>query len=541
MNIVLYNFPDYEVYDRINEHKKSDENLLFLHDLSELISTGLKKSDRNILFIYYLQNESIKRLGKIIRLSKLYLPFKVIVLSKRFTKSSIRECFLGGADDCIDMEAHSDYYGLLKDFEGKTGTSDEFFFDHSIDMFEREMLEKEHHSYFLEHGFLEIIKQKSIESTKRLIVDLKVDSFSKYMIVLAKLNYGREMVLEKNYESTLNLDLEMLSKYIDEYRSIYLCKDSVVLSANGDTLICFISLVENEPDNVIYKKITELFDCVYAKYLNHIGVKTIAVMSELKTDILHLSDAYFEAQNAFTTAFYETNGHIFLYSKSDTPVENGNVEKLMLMTDNAVMLGDSYLLSEKIKTVLNSFEEERFTFSQMKMILEKLIYRISFLASRNNFEFKTKVSDKLDILEALSRLNSYSEIKALIAEHISKNFKDKSDDEGGSNPFINASHRYISENFSQPLTLQSVADHIHLNPNYLCELFSKKSGETFYEYLLKVRMLETKRLLLETDMNINKIAPSVGYSEIVSFNRAFKRFYGMSPSQYKQKYLSEKK
>ncbi len=93
---------------------------------------------------------------------------------------------------------------------------------------------------------------------------------------------------------------------------------------------------------------------------------------------------------------------------------------------------------------------------------------------------------------------------------------------------------FIKNNFmNENLMLEDVAQQAYISASYMCIIFKKEAGETFIEYLTKVRMEHAARLLLETDMRNYEIAEACGYSNPAYFSTIFKKYYNMPPSMYK--------
>ncbi|MCI8549658.1 MAG: AraC family transcriptional regulator [Lachnospiraceae bacterium] len=92
---------------------------------------------------------------------------------------------------------------------------------------------------------------------------------------------------------------------------------------------------------------------------------------------------------------------------------------------------------------------------------------------------------------------------------------------------------YIARNFSTPITLEDAAAHIHLSPAYFSTFFKQATGSSFKEYLNKIRIKESKRLLANSDYSIIDIAVAVGFSDQSYFSRVFKKYTGLTPKQYR--------
>lgn len=92
---------------------------------------------------------------------------------------------------------------------------------------------------------------------------------------------------------------------------------------------------------------------------------------------------------------------------------------------------------------------------------------------------------------------------------------------------------YISQNFNKQITLEKVAEHVHLHPSYFSTVFKQSTGSSFKEYLNMVRIEESKRLLTNTDFSIIDIAVSVGFEDQSYFSKVFKKYTGITPKHYR--------
>ncbi|MCT4597674.1 MAG: AraC family transcriptional regulator [Vallitalea sp.] len=95
---------------------------------------------------------------------------------------------------------------------------------------------------------------------------------------------------------------------------------------------------------------------------------------------------------------------------------------------------------------------------------------------------------------------------------------------------------YLNNNYDKDLSLEMIADYVYLSPGYLSTLFKTENGITVFDYLTNVRMEKAKVVLLENqNMKIQDIANMLGYNSSQSFIRYFKKYYNMTPNQFRKK------
>lgn len=92
---------------------------------------------------------------------------------------------------------------------------------------------------------------------------------------------------------------------------------------------------------------------------------------------------------------------------------------------------------------------------------------------------------------------------------------------------------YINKNYNDPnLALKELAQIFNMSVSSLSKLFKEVTGINYYDYLCRIRMEQAKELLKDSKNAIGKVASEVGYENEYSFKRAFKRYEGISPSDY---------
>ncbi|MFP4974368.1 response regulator [Paenibacillus sp. CN-4] len=95
---------------------------------------------------------------------------------------------------------------------------------------------------------------------------------------------------------------------------------------------------------------------------------------------------------------------------------------------------------------------------------------------------------------------------------------------------------YIEEHYAEPLTLTELAARFHFNPTYLSTLFTAQVKEGFKEYLNKIRTDKAAVLLRSGELPIADIGSRVGYGDHSYFCKVFRKYTGLSPSEYRRKH-----
>ncbi|MUK87723.1 response regulator [Ornithinibacillus sp. L9] len=93
---------------------------------------------------------------------------------------------------------------------------------------------------------------------------------------------------------------------------------------------------------------------------------------------------------------------------------------------------------------------------------------------------------------------------------------------------------YIHDHFHENLSLEEAAAHMELSPNYFSNVFKQEFGETFIDYVTKVRMQKAKELVENSSYSLKEISYMTGYKDPNYFSRVFKKHFHLSPKQFKK-------
>ena len=101
--------------------------------------------------------------------------------------------------------------------------------------------------------------------------------------------------------------------------------------------------------------------------------------------------------------------------------------------------------------------------------------------------------------------------------------------------------RYLNSHFKEPITLDMLANLVHISKYHMAHNFTKAYGISPINYLLSLRLRESCILLESTNLSMSHIAQTVGFSSPCYFSQIFKKSMGVSPSEYRASQIVKSK
>ncbi|AET61106.1 AraC family transcriptional regulator [Paenibacillus terrae HPL-003] len=118
-------------------------------------------------------------------------------------------------------------------------------------------------------------------------------------------------------------------------------------------------------------------------------------------------------------------------------------------------------------------------------------------------------------------------IRGILAFKLEHNIPKKKD-------MITEIKEYVQKHYNEPISLANLAARFYISPFYLSQVFKQKTGETYLNYLIQIRIDKAKTLLENTDLKIYEICQQVGYSDPQHFTRMFEKLTGSRPREYRK-------
>ncbi len=105
---------------------------------------------------------------------------------------------------------------------------------------------------------------------------------------------------------------------------------------------------------------------------------------------------------------------------------------------------------------------------------------------------------------------------------------------------LNQINNYIYANYNQAISMRDLSEKLYLSNGYLSRFFKKNYGVSFVTYLTNVRVYHAADDLLYTEAPVTRIAYNNGFTSAAMFNKAFKKAYGITPSEFRKRALPKK-
>ncbi|WP_106769285.1 helix-turn-helix domain-containing protein [Paenibacillus faecalis] len=306
-------------------------------------------------------------------------------------------------------------------------------------------------------------------------------------------------------------------------------KTGSALSLNPTQYIIIFSCESESGQNDFIDKISNQMKTALKTYLN---LSVSAGISNIHQGYLSIETAYLEAVQAVQACFFHPRGCTIMFSqhhdkllKKEALEDDQTIQK----TIQAIQSGNIDMIKQGFEQLYQLFEEFRWPTREMaKGFCFLLLFQVKSILETADSETLFR-----DIENCITSLDFHHWLKNVEqAIHSSLSAMPEASN------LVLRMKQYIDRNYQHNITLEIISEHFHLSPNYLSNLFKRETGNTFVEYLTKVRIDHAKQLLKDTDKKMFEIGRAVGYENEYYFSRVFRKVAGIPPIQYKKSILS---
>ncbi len=326
-------------------------------------------------------------------------------------------------------------------------------------------------------------------------------------------------------DETENTDYE---KVFDLINMRFLSSNTIIFE--NKPYVIFLLMKENVDDKEFASWVQNICEKVILTVYKDYGFYSVFGIGGICQDITSVSQSYLEAQKAYFYSIFGYGKQIISIGEVEEPNEPliADVEEKLF---NYIKIGDKESIDDFLKKMFLGFSatENLKEVIRLKLLCLRII---NFLTSemKNDKQHLLKDISLLyhEIEDATSVQNLYNKMKKMLHKIINIHMDSDKNIRGSIKKAID----YIDKNYSNPITLQEIANEVFLSSSRFSTVFNEEVGESFSRYLTRKRIEKAKELLKNPYTKIYEVANSVGYNDARYFSTIFKKLEGITPVQY---------
>lgn len=381
---------------------------------------------------------------------------------------------------------------------------------------------------FFKDVFNGIIVNDTLLQSKLIELEINIENYFVVLFDIHNASNGDSSISPEDYNKFIHSVNNLLNMAFKSYPHYTVAMDRNLLVAvisfkNYNVPVCTQTLL------MTCNEILSMADS-FMRFTISIG------LSQMHQKVQSLSVAYQEAREALRGGFYNNN-HVSVFVPRTPPVPS-LLNHPHYIADKIVGSLKLENPSEAIISLENLLEEYRSNKEPIEnikvscMLIASYCYRL--VASYKLFapELADSEPEVYKQIQASRNIQNLLNILRQLVENVSQVV------ENNGNKFsclVKETQKYIRDNYNKNISLQSIADHIHVNSSYLSRLYKKETGESIVDAINKYRIENAKKLLKDPVYKVFEVACAVGIEDPAYFTHVFTKYTGMSPKEYKSK------
>lgn len=372
-----------------------------------------------------------------------------------------------------------------------------------------------------------IVINPSVIAGKVKELDIKLDN---YFLIAYEIN--------KSSEETTDDSIEEHNKFIFSVKNFLSLafKDyyhyTIIMNKNMlITIVSFSNYSSSKCTQSLLMTCNEILSMAdgFMKLTINIGI------SSVHKHISELPKAYSEANEALAGSFYNDNQVSVYLAQSNMHIST-KVINIHEYADKIVSNIQNGNYSGAISFLLELFDKYRKNKEPIENIkVSSLLICSQCFRILGNYKLNIQdyMSNETNVYKLIQDSKSINALSPIICNVIKSTSNIITDNEKQYNYLVREVNRYIRDNYSTNIGLQSIADFVHVNSSYLSRLYKKETGVSIIDSINKYRIEMAKKLLKDPANKIFEVAVSVGIEDATYFTHVFTKYVGMSPKEYK--------
>lgn len=305
----------------------------------------------------------------------------------------------------------------------------------------------------------------------------------------------------------------------------------------SESRLAFIINIPEESVNTFNSDITGILEQIKESVSKFYTLTVSAGIGNIYHDIADCGLSYRESLNVMKYKLMSgTDTILFYHDLSDSyKIAYYYPEKTETLIKNNIKSGNIQKIKEYLDEIYSNIKSNySVSYEEVYSTYNRLLDASLSVLSDSGIQHSDIFGENYIVYKDLAKKETLDEIHIFICKLFESVVSYISSiDKGDKN--IEKAMDFIGKNFQRDLSVESIADYVGLNASYFSRVFKNVTGKTVLEFITLKRLESSKELLKETNLNIAQIAQKVGYNNVHSYMRFFKKYEGITPGDYRNK------
>ncbi|KAB7706711.1 helix-turn-helix domain-containing protein [Bacillus aerolatus] len=468
------------------------------------------------------------------QLTKKKFTLPLVVMKSLYNDHEMRTLFKNGVFDCLgkplDQEA---VYQLLQELKKEA--------QHSIQIRQQKKDDPLQIMSSLRLSLIYNLLYGNIQNSKDIWDQCQLIGLSSVPNTAMTVQIDEFFSLNKNKSKQLQ---DTIRNEIITIARIFLKKrlDEILAMGTGADKFAILFSLPSQSSKEEYKQLSKsLADEAKAYIKENTGYSVTIGIGNHYEDVRDLYVSYQEALYAQKYKFF--GGKDIVIHIDDVEPFTNEVSLLrnqdVATLASKLMVADMAAVKENMTNLFDQlFSKQKVDPEVLKLQISEISTTLARAAIKGGANLKEVHSILLEYTTDLNTIENLAEMQQWLENMINRFtdlvFNNKNE---YSLKSIQKAMDYIEKNYLEQITLEKVANYVHLSPTYFSRLFKSATGTNFVEYITYLRIEKAKALLMDLNYTVYQIALEVGYSNSHYFSRVFKTIVGKTPSDYRNTIL----
>lgn len=362
-------------------------------------------------------------------------------------------------------------------------------------------------------------------------MNLHGSSFASAVISLNTESVGEEL----NNET----DIELMKFAITNITQEILEKHSLGEAFLYDNMTVVISGVGSEDRATVCNKMISVLEEIRQNVEKFLKLSITVGLGSIYGSLDRMKESY---RSAITALEYKlvlgSNKVIFLDDiepeSTDTVILDENKERTLI---SSIKFGKEKDVLQAVEGLFDHLSSVKAPIKEYYLYFMEIVTVLSKLVRTFQVEVVNVLPENYGIDQLIREFNTMDEVKEWLTKLcLELQIQVSSKRLNATQMLLEKAKDYIDKHYNDhELSVQKLADHLYISSSYLSLIFKKEANQTFLKHLIEVRLTAAKELLRDPSIKVTEVAERVGYPDVSYFSYFFKKNFGVSPREYRNK------